>query len=84
MLETDEEIRARLRRNAILAFFGFVLLLFGSVGFITWESIKPLPQVEACKAQGYEGGIEGTTGVICYDDCEDNIIETCGTSRTLR
>jgi hypothetical protein len=84
LFESREEAAAKRRNTVVVLVLLGVVLMLGFVGWRIWEAHKPLPQLDACVALGYDAGTRiGTTATMCLKECSTNKVESCRVRRFL-
>ena len=83
MLETSDERRERLQRNALITFFTIIIILLITAGIVAWDSYAPLPNTKECESKGYDGGMIMDGKNFCYNQCSTNKLDSCKEMRAI-
>jgi hypothetical protein len=84
LFETDEERGARNKRNALFLVSTLIILIALSGLFTLYEAMKPLPQLAACHALGYDAGMNGTRGeTVCFANCTTKNVFECKNMKVI-
>lgn len=74
----DEEKWKRKKKFLVIALsVFFIIILLSFLAVKAWNEIRPLPNIDQCKDQGYEAGFKMNQEIICANKCESNTIQSC-------
>jgi hypothetical protein len=84
LFETDEERDARRKRN-ILFFFSTLVIFIAVIGLYNiYEVVKPLPNVDACRALNYSAGLtDAHNRTVCFNDCRTKNVFECKVMKAI-